>query len=82
MLLFFGVAVDLALLGYYKYANFLVENLKEVALITWNPQHIVLPLGISFFTFTQIAYLVDSYRRIAREYNPFTSLSSSHTFHT
>jgi alginate O-acetyltransferase complex protein AlgI len=68
-LLAFGICADLALLGYYKYANFFVDN--------WNALggglslgEIVLPLGISFFTFTQIAYLVDAHRGEAREYNP------------
>ncbi len=58
----FGVTVDLALLGYYKYANFVVAN---VALATGRDltlHHIVLPLAISFFTFQKIAYLNDCAR--------------------
>lgn len=61
-LLAFGVVVDLALLGYYKYANFIVDN---VALATGSDitlHRIVLPLAISFFTFQKIAYLNDSAR--------------------
>jgi len=68
-LLSVGVSFNLALLGYYKYADFLVANLAQ---LTGQPPHlpgIVLPLAISFFTFTQIAYLVDSYRGETKEYD-------------
>jgi alginate O-acetyltransferase complex protein AlgI len=53
-----GITGDLALLFYYKYANFFISNLLGVS--QW--MEIILPLGISFFTFTQIAYLVDAYQ--------------------
>ena len=69
-LLAFGVVADLVLLGYYKYANFFVDNWNALGGPTLSLGEIVLPLGISFFTFTQIAYLVDAYRGEAREYNP------------
>ncbi len=69
-LLAFGIGADLALLGYYKYANFFVDNLNAIAGTGLTLGEIVLPLGISFFTFTQIAYLVDAYRGEVREYNP------------
>jgi len=69
-LLGFGIAADLALLGYYKYANFFVDNVNALAGTGFTLGEIVLPLGISFFTFTQIAYLVDAYRGEVREYNP------------
>ena len=65
-----GIAFNLALLAFYKYANFFVDNLDAVAGVGWVIPRIVLPLGISFFTFTQIAFLVDTYKGIAREYNP------------
>ncbi len=69
-LLAFGVTIDLLLLGYYKYANFFVDNWNITAGTNFAIGEIVLPLGISFFTFTQVAYLVDAYRGEAREYNP------------
>lgn len=69
-LLALGVAADLSLLGYYKYANFFVDNWNALGGSPIGLGEIVLPLGISFFTFTQIAYLVDAYRGEAREYNP------------
>ena len=65
--LFAAIAVNLTLLGYFKYANFFVDNLNAVGLGPWNIATVVLPIGISFFTFTQIAYLVDVYAGKARE---------------
>ncbi len=62
MLLTIGIAGNLLLLGYYKYANFFVTNLDAALGTGWSIEAIVLPLAISFFTFTQITYLVDSYR--------------------
>lgn len=64
-----GIAVNLGLLGYFKYANFFVANWNELVGSHWSLAAIVLPLAISFFTFNQIAYLVDAYRGIAREYD-------------
>ena len=68
-LLVFGVAGNLGLLGYFKYANFFVENIHLLTGADFNLENIVLPLAISFFTFQQIAYLVDAYRGETREYN-------------
>ena len=56
-----GVALNLALIGYYKYANFFAENLAPLFGAQWHGLEIFLPLGISFFTFQQIACLVDTY---------------------
>lgn len=68
-MLFFGIAADLALLGYFKYANFFVSSTNAWIDAGWHLDPIVLPLGISFFTFTQIAFLVDAYRGEVREAN-------------
>jgi len=57
-----GVAGNLALLGYFKYANFFVGTLGGLVGADWTLGRIFLPLGISFFTFQQIAYLVDAYQ--------------------
>lgn len=67
-----GVTTDLLLLGYFKYANFFVDSLNTVFHTGWLIQHIALPLGISFFTFTQIAYLVDAYRGETKGYKLLT----------
>ena len=54
-----GIAFNLAFLGYFKYANFFLDNIRP--LFGGGPSHldIILPLGISFFTFQKIGYLVD-----------------------
>ena len=62
-----AIAADLALLSYYKYADFLIANWNAVTGASQPLLGILLPLGISFFTFTQIAFLVDSRRGIATE---------------
>ena len=67
-LLVAGLIFDLGLLAFYKYADFFVENANALGAGLTLP-NIVLPLGISFFTFTQIAFLVDAYRGIAKEYS-------------
>ncbi|NQV81856.1 MAG: MBOAT family protein [Alphaproteobacteria bacterium] len=68
-LLIFGIAANLSLLGFFKYTNFLVENVNDATGLSVGFVSVVLPLGISFFTFQQIAFLVDAYRGQAREYN-------------
>lgn len=70
-LLTFGIVVNLGLLGYFKYANFLVSSTNELLGTNFNLQTIILPLAISFFTFNQVAYLVDAYRGEAKEYDFF-----------
>ncbi|MDQ2762149.1 MAG: MBOAT family protein, partial [Pseudomonadota bacterium] len=62
-----GVAVNLTLLGYYKYAGFLVQTANGLSGAAFPIPAIALPLAISFFTFQQIAFLVDSYDGIAEE---------------
>jgi len=69
-----GVAGDLLVLGYFKYAGFLAANLNAV-FSTGLTLDILLPVGISFYTFTQIAFLVDAYRgNVARYALPHYSL--------
>ncbi len=64
-----GIAVNLALLLYFKYANFGMEQINallELAGVTPRPWHrVALPIGISFFTFQKISYLMDVYRGCA-----------------
>jgi len=68
-LLIFALAANLSLLGYYKYFNFFLNNINSVAGTDWSLSSVILPLGISFFTFTQIAFLIDTYQGKVREYN-------------
>jgi alginate O-acetyltransferase complex protein AlgI len=58
----FGIAANIALLGYFKYTNFFIDNVNVVLGTEFTLHHIILPLGISFFTFQKIAYLIDSAR--------------------
>ena len=68
-ILIFGIVANLSLLGYFKYADFFIENFNIVAQTNINLFNLLLPLAISFFTFQQIAYLVDSYRQETKEYD-------------
>lgn len=69
-----GVAGDLAVLGYFKYAGFLAANLNAI-FSTGLALNVLLPVGISFYTFTQIAFLVDAYRgNVARYALPHYAL--------
>jgi alginate O-acetyltransferase complex protein AlgI len=70
LLLAGAITSNLALLGYFKYAGFFITTMTTVTGQSFFVPHIVLPLGISFFTFTQIAYLVDTWKRKANERNP------------
>lgn len=77
-LMIFGIVINLTALAYYKYVNFFMENINSFAGITIPMEQVVLPLGISFFTFTQIVYLIDvASRRVTntslRDYTLFVS---------
>jgi D-alanyl-lipoteichoic acid acyltransferase DltB (MBOAT superfamily) len=63
-----GVVFNLGLLGYFKYIGFFVQNLSALGLWLIPLPNIVLPLAISFFTFQQIAYLVDVARGECKQY--------------
>jgi D-alanyl-lipoteichoic acid acyltransferase DltB (MBOAT superfamily) len=54
---------------YFKYANFFVDNLNHLKGSAWTLANVVLPLDISFFTFTQIAYLVDTAQGKVKAFN-------------
>ena len=68
-ILIFAITSNLALLGYFKYTNFFLENFNGIFGSNVPLQHIILPLGISFFTFTQIAFLVDTYKNQVKEFD-------------
>lgn len=68
-ILVLAVVANLCLLAYFKYANFFISSVNQIADATViSPANIILPIGISFFTFTQIAFLVDTYRHEVKEY--------------
>lgn len=57
-----GIVFNLALIFYFKYYDFFISNMNVLFRQDWALKHIALPLGISFFTFQQISYVVDCYR--------------------
>ena len=63
-----GLTFNLGLLAYFKYAGFLAENILHNLNAGIDASSILLPIGISFFTFQQIAYLIDVYRGIKTRY--------------
>jgi alginate O-acetyltransferase complex protein AlgI len=56
-----GILVNVGILIYFKYTNFLVRELNDHLGLSWEAAQILLPLGISFITFQKIAFLVDAY---------------------
>lgn len=71
-LLIVGILFNVFALVYFKYFNFIVDNINLLMERPFEVDKIVLPLAISFFTFQQIAYLVDSYKGQTREYDFLT----------
>lgn len=70
-----AVLVNIGILAYYKYANFFIENIQHVfhTNINWEP--IPLPIGISFYTFQAMSYVIDVYRRDTAVQRSFLDLS-------
>ena len=70
VLVILGVVINLAIIGYYKYWHFFVVTAGQIAGTGWSAEKLVIPVGISFFTFTQIAFLVDVYAGRTQEKRP------------
>ncbi len=64
-----GIALNLGLLAYFKYTGFALDSINTLFSATLHVPDIILPLAISFFTFNQIAYLVDAYEGMTEEYS-------------
>ncbi|MDX4059291.1 MBOAT family O-acyltransferase [Aliarcobacter skirrowii] len=77
--LIFGIVANLSLLAYFKYADFLIDNFNLVSGSSINLLHLALPLALSFVTFQQVAFLVDSYKGFTKE-NDFLNYSLFITF--
>ena len=69
ILLIVGVVFNLGGLGYFKYYDFFVSNINSLLGTNFTLLHILLPLGISFFTFQQLSFIVDSYKRYDLTYD-------------
>ncbi|MBO4367610.1 MAG: MBOAT family protein [Clostridia bacterium] len=63
-----GMALNLGILGYFKYTDFFITNINAVFGTQIKLLRLVLPLGISFYTFQQISYMIDSYHRKVPDY--------------
>lgn len=63
-----GVLFNIALIFYFKYYDFFIDNINTVFRTGFNEKNIALPLGISFFTFQQISFVIDSYRHETDDY--------------
>ena len=68
LLLTVGILMNLCAIFYFKYFNFFITNVNFLFHTSISTGEILMPLGISFFTFQQISYLVDSYRQETRDY--------------
>lgn len=62
VLLVLAISIDLGILAYFKYFNFLLENLKALFSVNYDFIKVVLPIGISFYTFQAVSYLMDIHR--------------------
>lgn len=62
-LMWLSIAISLSILGYFKYANFFLWNWNAMVQGNFQPLDIILPVGISFYTFQSISYVVDVYKR-------------------
>lgn len=62
ILMIIGISVNVLMLLYFKYLNFFIENINMMFGSDFSIFHLILPIGISFFSFQQIAYIIDVYR--------------------
>lgn len=69
IILSLGILINLVILSYFKYANFFFDNINLLSGTNFKFEKIILPLGISFFTFQQITYLVDTYLKKINNHN-------------
>ena len=69
IVLAFGIIANLSLLGVYKYTDFIIQNVNTIMRSEYGLLNLTLPLAISFFTFQQIAFLVDAYKGKTSEYS-------------
>lgn len=69
VILIIGILFNVGLLFYYKYTDFMIENINYIFNNNIAPLNLLLPLAISFFTFQQLAYLVDSYKGVVEEHH-------------
>ncbi len=76
MLLILALFVNLGMLGYFKYANFLIENVHAVTGIKISTLKVTLPVGISFYTFQILSYVIDVYRKDTKAQRNIVNLAT------
>ena len=77
--LIMGLVFNIGVLFYFKYYDFFISNINYLLHTDFNLKHLLLPLGISFFTFQQLSYVIDCYKNTADEY-PFVDYALFVTF--
>ena len=85
VLLWTSIFVNLGFLGFFKYSNFFLDNFKSAfsffgSEITTNSLHIILPVGISFYTFQTLSYTIDVYKQKLEPTNDFIVFSAFVSF--
>jgi alginate O-acetyltransferase complex protein AlgI len=65
-LLALGLLIGLGALGWFKYGDFVIQNLDALLGLQWPLRHLLLPLGISFYVFEEIVFMLDSWRGLTR----------------
>ena len=68
ILLIIGIIFNIGMLIYFKYFDFFIENINVLFKTDFALKHILLPLGISFFTFQQVSFVIDSYKQEVPSY--------------
>lgn len=69
IMLWIGLIFNIGLIFYFKYYDFFIKNINSIFKTDFNLKNILLPLGISFFTFQQLSFLIDSYKREVPKYS-------------
>ncbi|MGN1181352.1 MAG: MBOAT family O-acyltransferase [Suilimivivens sp.] len=67
--LFAGIIINIGILFYFKYYDFFIENVNAILKTDKSLLHLALPLGISFYTFQQLSYIIDAYKKDCEHYS-------------
>ena len=74
-LLVLGIGTNLAVLGYYKYTDFFIQTINRILHTGWSLHNIILPLGISFYTFQALSYIIDVYMQKTQPEKSFSAFA-------
>lgn len=76
MWLLASVFINLGMLGFFKYSNFLLKNINEIFKLSFPLLNVSLPIGISFYTFQTMSYTIDVYRKKTEVQNSLISFAT------